>query len=384
MEIYKTYKFRMYPSDSIKKKLDSFLGTTRFIYNYYLNAKEKNNNLKFSDMKKDLKRLQEENTWLKDIDGSILRTAIDNLERGYERYYNKLSKKPKFKKYSSNQIYRTPCLRGEYKGKKYQTIKLDLERRVIKLPKLDEIEIKGYKKLTKLDCNIINATVKRIAHKYYLYLLVSEEINLPKFCPNYIVGLDLGVKDLVITSNGEKFKKLDFKREERKLKGLNKWLSRSQIGSKNRLKIINKIEVVNEKIKNMRKFYNHLITNKILEANDIVAIETLKVKEMIEKGKNHLAKFIVNSNLSELIKILKYKSKWQNKRIYEIDTYYPSSQICSHCKRRNRELKDLNIRSWECKECHFVNDRDINASINILDEGMKLYLKDLRCELKAS
>ena len=337
MEIYKTYKFRMYPSDSIKKKLDSFLGTTRFIYNYYLNAKEKNNDLKFSDMKKDLKRLQEENTWLKDIDGSILRTAIDNLER-----------------------------------------------RVIKLPKLDEIEIKGYKKLTKLDCNIINATVKRIAHKYYLYLLVSEEINLPKFCPNYIVGLDLGVKDLVITSNGEKFKKLDFKREERKLKGLNKWLSRSQIGSKNRLKIINKIEVVNEKIKNMRKFYNHLITNKILEANDIIAIETLKVKEMIEKGKNHLAKFIVNSNLSELIKILKYKSKWQNKRIYEIDTYYPSSQICSHCKRRNRELKDLNIRSWECTECHFVNDRDINASINILDEGMKLYLKDLRCELKAS
>ena len=114
-----------------------------------------------------------------------------------------------------------------------------------------------------------------------------------------------------------------------------------------------------------------------IEENDIIVLETLKVKNMIEKGKNHLAKYISNSNFAELIRTLKYKAKWHNKKIYQVNTYYPSSQLCSHCKERYQGVKNLSVREWECPSCHSLNDRDINASINILDEGMKLYLKDL-------
>ena len=252
---------------------------------------------------------------------------------------------------------------------------------MIKLPKIEEIKIKGYRKLKEFNKKIINATITKEAKKYYAILLVEETINLEPFIPRYVVGVDLGVKDLVITSNGLKYHKLEkLKQLEAKLKGLNKWLSRSMKGSKTRQKIILKIQRVNQKIKNMKKFYNHLITNKIVKENDIIITETLKVKNMIVDGKNKLAKYISNSNLSEILNQLKYKASWHNKRLYQINTYYPSSQTCSNCKTKNKELKDLNIREWECKSCHFKHDRDINASFNILDEGIKLYLKDLQTE----
>jgi len=381
MQIYKTYKFRLYPTDKQQEKLNSFLGTKRFIYNHYLNEKEKNSKLTLKEMKQDLVSLQENYPWLKEVDGSILRTTLDDLDNAFTRFYKKMSGYPKYKKYTGKQSYRTPCIRGSYKEKNYQNIKIDLDRRVIKLPKIEEIKIKGYRNLKEFNKKIINATITKEAKKYYAILLVEETINLEPFIPRYVVGVDLGVKDLVITSNGLKYHKLEkLKQLENKLKGLNKWLSRSMKGSKTRQKIILKIQRVNQKIKNMRKFYNHLITNKIVKENDIIITETLKVKDMIVDGKSKLAKYISNSNLSEIIHQLKYKASWHNKRLYQINTYYPSSQTCSNCKTKNKELKDLNIREWECKSCHFKHDRDINASFNILDEGIKLYLKDLQTE----
>jgi len=381
MQIYKTYKFRLYPTEKQQEKLNSFLGTKRFICNHYLNEKEKNSKLTLKEMKQDLVSLQEDYPCLKEVDGSILRTTLDDLDNAFTRFYKKMSGYPKYKKYIGKQSYRTPCIRGSYKEKNYQNIKIDLDRRVIKLPKIEEIKIKGYRNLKEFNKKIINATITKEAKKYYAILLVEETINLEPFIPRYVVGVDLGVKDLVITSNGLKYHKLEkLKQLEAKLKGLNKWLSRSMKGSKTRQKIILKIQRVNQKIKNMKKFYNHLITNKIVKENDIIITETLKVKDMIADGKSKLAKYISNSNLSEILNQLKYKASWHNKRLYQINTYYPSSQTCSNCKTKNKELKDLNIREWECKSCHFKHDRDINASFNILDEGIKLYLKDLQTE----
>ena len=360
MQIYKTYKFRLYPNDKQQEKLNSFLGTNRFIYNHYLNEKEKNNKLNLKEMKQDLINLQKENTWLKEVDGSILRTTLDDLDNAFTRYYKKISGYPKYKSYNGKQSYRTPCIRGTYKDKSYQNIKIDVERKMLKLPKIEEIEIRGYRNLKEFNGKIINATIKKEANKYYCLLLVEQDLKLEPFIPRYTVGVDLGVKDLVITSDGLKYHKLEkLKQLEDKIKGLNKWLSRSQKRSKNRQKII---------------------TNKIVKENDIIITETLKVKEMIEKGKNKIAKYISNSNLSEILTQLKYKTIWYNKRLYQIYTYYPSSQTCSNCKTKNKELKDLSIREWECTNCHFKHDRDINASLNILDEGIKLYLKDLQIE----
>lgn len=380
MEVYKTYKFRMYPDLKQQMTLNSFLGASRFVYNHYLNKKEENPSLTFLDMKKDLPNLVREYPWLKDIDGSILRTAIDNLENAFKKYESGLVNKPKYKSYNAKRGYKTICLGGiTSSGRKYQNISIDLEKRTIKLPKISEIGIRGYHNLKEFNSKIINVTVEKVAGKYYAFVLVSEDIEIPRFIPNYMIGVDLGVKDLVVCSDGYKFESLKDKllKYEHKLKGLNKWLSRSEKGSKNRKKIILKIQKVNEKIKNTRKCYNHLITNKLIKENDIIVLETLKVKKMIENGKNHLAKYISNSNFAELIRTLKYKALWHNKRIYQVNTYYPSSQLCSHCKERYQGVKDLSVREWECPSCHSLNDRDINASINILDEGMKLYLKDL-------
>jgi len=384
MKIYKTYKFRMYPNDTQRIKLNSFLGCKRFIYNYYLTKKLENNNLTVYDLKKDLPNLQIDKPWLEEIDGSILRTTLDDLENAFSRYQKGLSEKPHYKRYNDKQSYRTPCIRGISKDKVYQNIKLDLETRMIKLPKIEPISIKGYRNLTKFNHQIINATVIKEAGKYYVLLLVEEDIIQEIFTPNYLIGLDLGVKDLVISSDGVKYQKLkELEKLETKLKGLNKWLARSQKKSKNREKIILKIRRVNQKIKNKRKFYIHLITNKLIKENDIIIAETLKVKEMIIKGKNKLAKSLTNASLSEIIKNLKYKAIWHNKKFYQIDTYYPSSQICSTCKTKHPKLKDLTIRKWECLNCHSIHDRDINASLNILDEGLKLYMKELQKELKA-
>ena len=382
MRIYKSYKFRMYPSEEQQEKLNSFLGTKRFIYNYYLGQKRKNNQLNLNEMKKDLLTLKKEYPWLEEIDSCILRTTIEDLDKAFQNYFHKLSGYPKFKNYHSKQSYRTNCIRSFYKEKMYQNIKIDLKNKTIKLPKLEEIKINGYRNLEKFDKKIINATIIKEAGKYYVIVLVEEEIELMPFIPKYVIGVDLGVKDLVITSYGDKFSKLEkLNRLEKKIKGLNKWLSRSQKGSKNREKIIIKIQRVNQKIKNMRKFYNHLITNKLIKENDIIITETLKVKEMIVNQKRKLAKYISNANLSEILRQLKYKAIWNNKRLYQINTYYPSSQICSNCKTKNKDLKDLSIRKWECPNCNTIHDRDINASLNILDEGIKLYIKDLE-ELK--
>jgi len=385
MQIYKTYKFRLYPNKDQQEKLNSFLGTKRFIYNHYLTKLQETKNLTPKKMKQDLPNLQTQYPWLNEIDGCLLRTTIDDLDKAYLKYQKNLANYPKYKTYIGKQSYRTICLNGIYKGKAYQTIKINLENKTIKLPKLEEIPIKGYKKLTNFNKKIINATITKEAGKYYVSVLVEEEIKLSPFNPRFIIGIDLGIKDLVITSEGIKYQKLkELKKLETKLKGLNKWLSRSQKGSKNRQKIIEKIERLNQKIKNKRKFYIHLITNKIIQENDIIVAETLKVKEMITNGKNKIAKYITNASLTEIITQLKYKSLWHNKKFYQIDTYFPSSQTCSNCKTKNPKIKDLAIREWECKNCHFLHDRDINASLNILDEGLRLYLKDFQKKLQTS
>lgn len=379
--MYKAYKFRMYPTDEQKQKLNMFMGTSRFIYNYYLNEKinryEKDKcNYNLRDMKSDLKVLQEKYEWLKEVDGCLLRTTLDDLDRAYSNFFNGFGY-PKFKSKAHHDTYRTVCLRSSYKGHNYSNIKVDLEKRIIKLPKIDNIKIKGYRNLKSFDKKIINATISSEVDKYYVSVLVEEVDINSKFTLNSVVGIDLGVKNLVITSDGIKYEAMqNIKKYEKKLKGLNRWLSRTKKGSNNRRKVISKIQRVNMKLKNIRKYYTHLITSTLVKNNDLIVAEKLQVKEMIENSKKYLNKALTNSNLSEIIRQLKYKAELFNKKFIQIDTYYPSSQLCSHCGNRNKELKDLNIREWNCSECGNLNDRDINASINILMRGIEKYYKE--------
>ena len=382
MKIYKAYRFRIYPTKEQKYKLNSFLGSSRFIYNNYLSKKEQmykeeNKTYLLKDMKKDLVNLQEEYPWLKEVDGCILRTSLEDLDRAYDNFFKGRGGYPNYKKKNHNESYRTVCIKSTYKEKEYSNLKVDLERRVIKLPKLDEIPIRGYRNLKSFPYKIFNATVTKEASRYYVSICVEEEIKEITLAPRYFIGIDIGVKTLVTCSDGIKYDKIkEIEVQERRIKGLQKALSRTKLGSNNRKKLIQKIKRAYQKIRNMRKYYIHTITTKLVKENDVITAETLKVKDMIEKGKNHLSKHIANASFSEIIRQLGYKSKWNGKKFYQINTYYPSSQTCSHCDYKETSLKDLSIRKWECKACGFINDRDLNASINIMNKGIDMYIKE--------
>ena len=383
MKIYQAYHFRMYPNQEQQIKLNQFLGTSRFIYNHYLSLKEKTykeegKNLSLSDLKKDLVPLQQEYPWLKEIDSMVLRSSLDDLDKAYLGFFQKKNGYPKYKSKNNHESYRTLCIRSTYKGKEYQNIKIDLKKKEITLPKLTPIKIRGYRKLEDFPYKILNVTVTKEANRYYVSVCVEKEIPSLSFEGRKIVGIDLGVKDLVITSDGIKYKALEnIKKFERKIKGYNKMLARSEKGSNNREKIKIKLERVYQKMRNARKYYTHYITSQIVKENDIIVCEKLKVQEMIMKGTRSLSRRIASSCLGEILRQLKYKTEWNNKRLYQVDTYYPSSQLCNHCGARNEEVKNLNIREYECKECGWLLDRDINASINLLTEGINYYLKEL-------
>ena len=295
MLVYKAYKFRMYPNDEQKSLINQTIGTVRFVYNNFLGKKidlYKNESKTYllSDMKKDIKNMYLKYPWIKSIDSSALRIELDHLDNSYNNFFNNGYGYPNFKKKNLSGSYSTSCIRSSYKDNSYSNIQVDLDKRIIKLPKLKEVPIKGYRNLKELPGKIINATISREAGKYYVSVLVSAEI-LPLPITNNIVGIDLGVKDLVITSDNIKYHSLNLiKKYEKKIKGLQRWLTRCERDSKNRYKVRLKIARVYQKMKNARKYYTDYITSKLIKENDCLISEDLKIKKMIEKGRHSLSK----------------------------------------------------------------------------------------------
>ena len=375
MEIYKAYKFRLYPTDDQRILIHKTFGCSRFVYNYYLNYQKENGVQKSFDLCKDLKELEKTHKYLKEVDSCALRCSIFNLEDGFNNFFEKRSEYPKFKSKFARQSYRTNCIRSNYKGKEYNNVELDLLTRNIKLPKLGKVKIRGYRNKDKIDGKILNATISRDAtNKYYVSVVVVEDILIEKVTPTNIVGIDLGIKDLVITSDGTKYsnEKVLMKYEKR-LKRLQRKLSRQVKGSKNYLKTKEKIARIYAKIKNYRKHYLNNIANEIVNEHDIIVTESLLVKDMFKDKRKAFNKSLSDAAVSTLCSLMEWKCKIKGKFYYKINTYYPSSQICSYCGYKNSKLKDLSIRDYDCPECGSHNDRDINASLNILLEGLKLH-----------
>ena len=250
---------------------------------------------------------------------------------------------------------------------------IDFKNKVITLPRLKKVEFRGYRTTKEMVGKIKSATISKDANKYFVSILVEVPFFKYSLKPTSIVGLDLGIKDFIVTSHGEKLKN-EVKINEKRLKGLQKWLSRCKSGSKNRYKVKLKIQRLYLKIRNARKNMIYKLANKILKENDIVAVETLDVKSMYQIHK--IAKHLKNLPIREFIRVLKYKSNWLGKKVIEINKYYPSSQSCNRCGFKNEEVKNLSVRKWICPECGLIHDRDINASINIMFEGLKIYMKE--------
>ena len=372
--MYKAYKFRLYPDDNQKMLINKTFGCTRFIYNHFLNKCKEEGYKKAYDMCKELKELELDYPFLKEVDSTALRCSIFNLEDSYKNYFLKRSVYPSFKSKFSKQSYRTNCITSSYKNKKYSNIKIDLKEKMIKIPKLGLVKIRGYRNLDKLTDRIINITVeKEKTNKYYVSVITESKDEIKeKVTPTSIVGIDLGIKDLVVTSDGEKYPNpKEINKREKRLKRMQRKLSRQVKGSNNYNKTKEKIARIYSKIKNSRKHNILNIVNKIVKEHDIIVSEKLNIKKM---SSNHmLAKNILDAGFNKICELIKWKTKALGKYYYQVDTYYPSSKICSHCDSKTEVTNNLNVRTWICENCGNTNDRDINASINIMFEGVKMH-----------
>ena len=376
MIIHRAYKFRLYPTKEQETLIHKTFGCTRFVYNYCLDLKRNNKHLTKFDLMKELPRLKKEYPFLREVDSCSLQNAITDLMAGFGLFEKGIGSYPRFKKKGEKESFRTSFVTSSYKGIVYENIKVDLTKRVIELPKLKIVKIRGYRNLDKLPGRILNATIREVGTKFYVSVCVEEEIEIQERSGSKAVGIDIGVKNLVVTSNHEYYgnpKYLD--KYEKKIQRLQQELSRKIKGSKNYIKCKKKIEEVYRKLKNTRKKLVEKIVSNITQKHDIIIAENLKVKKMLEKKNNHkhLRKEITNATFSEIIRILKYKCIWLNKIFIQVSPYYASSQICSRCGNKESVMKDIRVREYKCSKCGLEIERDYNASINILNEGLKCY-----------
>lgn len=375
--MYKAYRFRLYPNATQRLLINKTFGCARFIYNYFLDKCKSNKYIKAFDMCNEIKTLSTDYPFLKEVDSCALRCAVFNLEDGFKNFFAKRSDYPKFKSKFNKQTYRTTCMKSSYKGKEYSSIELDLVNKKIKLPKLGLVDIRGYRNLEVINGRIINATIEKdTTNKYYVSVLVDEiEVIKKQVKPTSIVGIDLGIKDLVVTSDGEKYSNpKELQKREKQLKRLQRKLSRQVKGSNNYQKTRVKIARVHSKIKNSRKHNMISIVNNLVKEHDIIVSEKLNVKKM--SSNHNIAKNILDASFNKICEMLKWKCKLHGKYYYQVNTYFPSSKKCSHCENKTELTSDLSIRNWTCDVCGNENDRDINASINIMFEGLKIHYQN--------
>lgn len=376
---YKAYKFRIYPNEPQKELINKTFGCSRFIYNYFLNKIKEDKYTKASEnIKYYTNYLKYEYPFLQEIDSIVIRKSLFNLEDSFKRYFKRQSDYPKFKSKFNKNSYNTNAVYNSYKNNNYCNIELDLENKTIKLPKLKNIKIKGYRNLKYINGRILNATISKESNgKYYVSVLYEISEKIKDVIPSSIVGIDLGVKKLLTLSDGNSYENNKYiEKYEKRIKRTQRELSRKVKESNNYYKCKKKLAILYSKLANSRKYYIHKITKNITNEYDIITCEKLHTKEMIINGKkNTLSKNINDACFNEILRQLEYKSKFKGKQFYQIYEYYSSSQICSRCDNQDKKYKNLNERIYECTKCHLELDRDLNASINIMFEGLKMYIK---------
>ena len=359
----KAYKFRIYPNAEQQIMFAKTFGCVRFIYNrmladkikYYEETKQKLNNTP-AQYKKEFE-------WLKEVDSLALANAQMNLQTAYGNFFR--SPKigfPKFKSKKSNQkSYTTNCVNGN----------ITVENYYIKLPKIGLVKLKQHRMIPS-GYKLKSVTVSQTSSgKYYASVLFEYENQVQEIEPKTFLGLDFSMHELYRDSNGdEPCYPRYYRQAEKRLKREQRKLSLMQKGSKNRDKQRIRVAKHHEKVANQRKDFLHKQSKQITNAYDCVCVEDLNMKAMSQALQ--FGKSISDNGWGMFVTFLKYKLEEQGKKLVKGDKFFASSQICSCCGYKNTETKNLSIRAWDCPKCGTHHDRDINAAINIRNEGMRI------------
>ena len=361
--IRKAYKYRIYPNSEQKVFFAKCFGCVRFFYNKSLD--DMNEIYKSTGKFKNITpaSYKEDYPFLEEVDSLALANAQLNRNSAFKSFFSHKTGFPKFKSKRNDQSYTTNMINGN--------IKFSNNDRYISVPKCPRIRIKKHRDFKGM---IKSVTVSLTTdNKYYASILVEENTETIKLLDNAI-GLDLGIKDLIVDSNGNKYKNHKYlSKSQKKLVKEQRKLSNMVKGSNNRNKQRIKVARLHKKIQNQRNDYLHKLSEKIIDENQIICIEDLKVKDMIKDSK--LARNISDVSWSRLVSMLIYKASWYGRKVIKVPSTYPSSQLCSKCGYKNSITKNLNIRRWTCPECGIIHDRDINAARNILSKGIELITK---------
>lgn len=362
----KAYKYRIYPNKQQEELIQKTFGCCRFVYNYYLDKRIKTYEqdkmtFTYNMCSKDLTQLKKELIWLKEPDKDSLQKSLKDLDMAYQKFFNEHSGYPKFKsKKDRYKSYRTSCTNNNIR----------FENKHIKLPKLGLVKVRD-KQIPQ--GRILNATISQESNGQYYCSLCCTDVEFVQYeKTSQNIGIDLGLVDFAILSDGAKIENPRFyEKSERKLAKLQRELSRKTIGSNRWNKARVKVAKLQKHISNQRNDFLHKLTTNIVKNFGVISIEDLDVKSMRETDSNTRNKRVGDVSWSEFRRMLTYKCEWYGKTLSVIDRYFPSSQIC-HCCGHKDGKKDESVRNWICPECHSELDRDVNAAINILNEGLRL------------